>query len=617
MALRFGLTRKRQKSPSGKWEQIPNAPYHMRRAVPPDVRHAFPTRWLMKSTGTADYARAERLAEGIWRGWDQAIAEARRFGPGPLADLPALLRAIDDWRATETMALKATSTVDVASRPLVRNLRTALGIPRGEMAIDIPTVITVGPEVGLSARQWALRFFEHRPELSSDPHPSASLTSLLRGRLQSMAADPSLWQDIEGFDRTLLQASQDAGLSLRVPISVMEQARPAFARAWLEVVQQEESSRSIAASILAAADAVARAPDQVIIAPGPTSYIPRADDRTVAELIETYQAEKAAKNGQAAADKAGAHIFRALKEVLGADKPVRSITRDDAIAVKKFLQMVPANASKLYPNVPLSEAIRLGERDGRARLSVGTVRSYVIAMSSLFNWAVKIRRLMDFNPAIGLAGPATITVQRRGFSPSELTQLFDSLKQFKGSAQPSRYWVPALCLGGARLGEICQLKTADVKIDDGVAYLDLSLFKDGIRSNDKRLKNRASERAAPIHPIVIGAGFLEFVAARKAAGDDRLFPELQFSELHGYGGKFSKWFGLHLTAIGLSDRTLVFHSLRHLFREQARNVGLTEEIADAIGGWTAKTTGRRYGRQHVATLDRELARIKFQGLSLI
>jgi len=616
MALRFGLTRKRQKGPSGKWEEIPNAPYHMRRAVPPDVRHAFPTRWLMKSTGTADYARAERLAEGIWRGWDQAIAEARRFGPGPLADLPALLRAIDDWRSARTMALKATSTVEVAARPLVRDLRTALGIPRAPMAIDIPPVITVGPEVGLSARQWALRFFEARPELSTDPHPSASRTSILRGRLQSMAADPSLWQEIQDFDATLLEAAQDAGLSLRVPTAVVEQARATFARAWLEVMQQEEASRSIAASILAAADAVARAPDEVVIAPGPTSYVPRADDRTVAELIETYQAEQAAKNGKAAADKAGAHIFRALKEVLGPDKPVRSITRDDAIAVKRFLQQVPTNASKHYPNVPLSEAIKLGQRDGRPCLSVGTVRSYVIAMSSLFNWAVKIRRLMDFNPAIGLAGPATITVQRRGFSPSELIQLFDSLRPFKDSPQPSRYWVPALCLGGARLGEICQLKTADVKIDDGVAYLDLSLFHNGVRTDDKRLKNRASERAAPIHPLVIQAGFTDFVAARKAGGDDRLFPELQFSELHGYGGEFSKWFGRHLTAIGLSDRTLVFHSLRHLFREQARNVGLTEEIADAIGGWTAKTTGRRYGRQHVATLDRELARIQFEGLTL-
>lgn len=617
MALRFGLTRKRQKAPSGKWEEIPTAPYHMRRAVPPDVRHAFPTRWLMKSTGTTDYARAERLAEGIWRGWDHAIAEARRFGPGPLADLPALLRAIDDWRSAQTFAAKVKSAAEVAAPPLVRDPRTALGIPRAPVIVDIHPVTTTGPEISLSARQWALRFFEDRPELSLDPHPSASRTNVLRGRLQSMAADPSLWQEIQGFDATLLSSAQEAGLSLEVPTTVVEQARSAFARAWLEVLQQEEASRSIAASILAAADAVARSPDQIVIAPGPASYLPRADDRTVAELIDAYQAEQAAKNGKAAADKAGAHIYRALKEVLGPDKPVRSITRDDAIAVKKFLQQVPTNASKRYPNVSLSEAIELGQRDGRDCLSPGSVRSYVVAMSSVFNYAVKVRRLMDFNPAIGLAGPPAPTVQRRGFNPTELVQLFESLKSFKDSPQPSRFWVPALCLGGARLGEICQLKTADVKAEDGVVYLDLSLFHDGIRSEDKRLKNRASERAAPIHPIVIGAGFLEFVAARTAAGDERLFPELQFTELHGYGGEFSKWFGRHLNSIGLSDRTLVVHSLRHLFREQARDVGLTEEVADAIGGWTAKTTGRRYGRQHVATLDRELARLQFEGLSLI
>jgi integrase len=431
-----------------------------------------------------------------------------------------------------------------------------------------------------------------------------------------MASDPTLWAEIEGFDVSLLEALRSAGLSLEVPMSVVVQARPAFARAWLEVSQVEEASRSIAASILTAAEAVARPASQIVVAAGPTSYVPRADDRTVAEVIEAYRAEQGAKNGKASTDKAGAHIFRALKEVLGPDKPVRSITRDDAIAVKAFLQRVPTNASKIYPGASLAEAIDLGQRDGRVCLSTGSVRSYVIAMSTLFNWAVKTRRFMDFNPAIGLAGPASITIERRGFDPDELVKLFNTLKPYRDSDQPSRFWVPALCLGGARLGEICQLKTSDVKTADGIVYLDLSLFHDGVRSGDKSLKNRASVRAAPIHPLVIDAGLPAFVAARIAAGDDRLFPELRFHELNGYAGEFSKWFGRHLTSIGLSDRTLVFHSLRHLFREKARDAGLTEEVADAIGGWTAQTTGRRYGRQHVGTLNRELARIRFEGLTL-
>jgi len=392
--------------------------------------------------------------------------------------------------------------------------------------------------------------------------------------------------------------------------------RRLFARAWLEVAKREETERLKAASFLAAAAAAAQQPTTMMERIGvPAPYAPRADDKTIAEVMSSYLAEHSEEVGAAAALKGARHIFKAIEEALGPEKIARTITRDDAVKVKTLLKSVPTNATKHYPGATLLEAAASAKKDGRQTLSESTVRAYVIKMSSVFAWAVAAQKSMDSNPAVGLAGKQRNARRRRGFTPEELQLLFASLAPYHAK-DAARFWVPALCLGGARLNEICQLKTNDVKVKGGIIYLDLSEFHDGVRAEDKSVKNAASARPAPIHPVVLRAGFEELVRRRRSNGDEMLFPELKYSELGGYGHEFSKWFGRHLDSIGLTDEALVFHSFRHLLRELARDAGLSDEITDAIGGWAAKSAGRNYGQQYVKTLSEQLARIEFEGLTL-
>ena len=55
--------------------------------------------------------------------------------------------------------------------------------------------------------------------------------------------------------------------------------------------------------------------------------------RTVSDLIDEYRADRERAHGRESTDWKYSHIFRALKEALGADRSVREIGRADCRAV--------------------------------------------------------------------------------------------------------------------------------------------------------------------------------------------------------------------------------------------------------------------------------------------
>jgi integrase len=335
-------------------------------------------------------------------------------------------------------------------------------------------------------------------------------------------------------------------------------------------------------------------------------------------MMDAYLTAQTAKRGQVPV-KETAHIFKALREMLGPHKPVRAVTRNDILTVQGLLKRVPANATKLYgKEVSFVEAAQRGEDEGRKTLSHNTVRTYLIHASSMWNWALaEGEGWADRNPVEGLPGSKRDSLKREGFSNDQLVTIFGALRRYK-AADAARFWVPALALNGARLGELCQLLTSDVREADGVMFLDLSEFdhETGERVESKSLKNRPSARVAPIHPLVIEAGFGDFVDRRRKAGVTRLFPELRRSPQKGWGQDMSRFFAAHLDQIGLSSRKLVFHSFRHGLRTRGREAGLSGEILDAIGGWKSRATGENYGSNSIATLNSHLSKISYGHLIL-
>lgn len=69
------------------------------------------------------------------------------------------------------------------------------------------------------------------------------------------------------------------------------------------------------------------------------------------------------------------------------------------------------------------------------------------------------------------------------------------------------FWTPLISLfSGMRMGEVLQLYTIDVKVDDGILYFDIN--GDG---DDKSLKTLSSLRTIPVHPELLKIGLMDHV----------------------------------------------------------------------------------------------------------
>lgn len=109
--------------------------------------------------------------------------------------------------------------------------------------------------------------------------------------------------------------------------------------------------------------------------------------RTVAALIAAYRADRTAEYGERDTAKDYGHIFRALEQLLGAEKLVAEISRDDCRLLRDTLSKLPANATKKYPKLSLIQAIAAGEADGAKRLSSTTLGTYMANLRAVLNWA--------------------------------------------------------------------------------------------------------------------------------------------------------------------------------------------------------------------------------------
>lgn len=601
---------------AGMYQKAAGRTWYLRRIVPADVRARIgKTAWNV-SLETNDDRVARQARERLWRDWSAEIAEARSLGPGPVADLPAVLVAVDNWRRVRCGAA-ADLAADLAEErrafELAEIRKHVDEIRRGPVFVKLDLAAPkVRDPVGGDALAWARAYFASERGQGADRGVGMPYAAgLLLDRLQAAATAADAWSRVQGFDAKFDEVVAAGGLSATVPRRVRDEARQPFARAWFEVAQHEEHERRRAASILATLEAANSAPASISV-PAAPAFEARAGDVTVAEAIAEFK-EARGRDGVEDIDKRYGHLFKAIGESVGEDRPIRSITDRDAASVLDLLRRVPANASKLYPGKKLKAAIKLAEAERQANerlialgetprrkvaaMTPNTVRSYIVNGSALWNFAADrgwIERNV-FQPLIPSKRPS---VKRRGFKDDELTAVFAHIAERRDS-HADFFWISAvLAYTGARANEICQLLPGDVKENrDGVPYIDLTEFDEhGERDATKRLKTAHSFRAVPIHPELVAAGFLDFVAQRRDGGAERMFPACnQHTPSGRFSHEFSKWFGRMRIAAGVDGKATVGHSLRHGFREHGRRAGLSDEIIDALGGWKPGSEGAAYG----------------------
>ena len=143
--------------------------------------------------------------------------------------------------------------------------------------------------------------------------------------------------------------------------------------------------------------------------------------------------------------------------------------------------------------------------------------------------------------------------------------------------------MPAIAyLSGMRLEEISVLKTTQFHVDAaGNSYIHV---EDGKNEN-------SCDRDVPIHPALIEAGLLDYV--KSCSG--RLFPKVKCAD-EVQSKAYSQWYGRYLSKVGITAKSKVFHSFRHLFKDLCRNAGMDESAIDQICEQEPGTVGGRYGR---------------------
>jgi len=110
-----------------------------------------------------------------------------------------------------------------------------------------------------------------------------------------------------------------------------------------------------------------------------------------------------------------------------------------------------------------------------------------------------------------------------------------------------------------------------------------------IHTEDGKNENSA-DRDVPIHPMLIEAGLLEYVKTCSV----RLFPLVKCTD-EIQSKAYSKWYGRYLGQLGITAKSKVFHSFRHLFKDLCRNAGMDDSAIDQICGHEPGTVGGRYG----------------------
>ena len=237
----------------------------------------------------------------------------------------------------------------------------------------------------------------------------------------------------------------------------------------------------------------------------------------------------------------------------------------------------------------------------------GTVLKKIRFISTVFQVSVEAGLLKN-NPAAGVKiEKPRRTDNRMPYDFNDLERIFSSPiynqgQRPKGGAGEAAFWLPMLGLfSGARLEEIAQLRTSDIKQERNIWYIDIA--ESSVDENKKGLqthiKNEASIRKIPIHSQLIKFGFLDYFQKVLSKNNSRLFPDLLPDKKGKISGNFSKWWGRYARkVIGITDKKKVFHSLRHSFRDSCRDAELAEEICDRLMGHTSgrnQSIGRNYG----------------------
>lgn len=338
-----------------------------------------------------------------------------------------------------------------------------------------------------------------------------------------------------------------------------------------------------------------------------------ASEDWIKEKTQTSWVQKTA-NGH----RAGMEMFISLV----GDKPFNTYTKADAREFKNVLLTLPPNWTKnqKLKNLPITDALKKSKRLGLEPMSPKNANKLMEFVGAFFRWADNHydEDISDIFKGMTLPITKSKRDERHPYNTEELntliTHLSECLSEDNNFSNNYMFWLPLIALyTGARMNEIAQLYSTDIKNKEGIFYFDINA--DG---QDKTLKfERTNKRLIPIHKTLIDLGFINYVGIMKKKKSKRLFPDIKVDQYGYYSSRFSKEFQALRKKIGLNRKGTTFHSLRHNFEDACRENDIPLSIMNALQGHSEKGMAGRYGDGYsVEKLNQSLQKIEYKGLAL-
>jgi DNA-binding transcriptional regulator YiaG len=220
---------------------------------------------------------------------------------------------------------------------------------------------------------------------------------------------------------------------------------------------------------------------------------------------------------------------------------------------------------------------------------------------------------------------------RYPLSKDKLNKLFRECTRNAGSKRPEDVWLPLLgYLTGARLGELVGLRTQDIELTDGVWTAELSSRIDGEASiapsytrkkgsrkkgrKNREIKNPDSLRRFALHHKLTDLGFIDWVGRQRDEGHIYLFPDLHNIKSKRPSdaapkrpsGVASKRMQRLFETLKMGSK-YVFHSLRHSFKDWAREGEIAERTIALQAGHSLEGVALNYGSKVLT--DKQLQQI--------
>lgn len=282
--------------------------------------------------------------------------------------------------------------------------------------------------------------------------------------------------------------------------------------------------------------------------------------------------------------------LRLVVDVVGSME-LKEITKQTVLDFRAKLMKLPANMYKIYPGKTVQVILNMPDV---VPMSINSVNKHIMRLNALLSYAVTEGLVMvNYAQGMMLSDKRRTDEQRKVYSTEDLKNIVHNLPREQG--RPERFWIPLIAMyTGMRLDEICQLYVEDVQMIDDVWCFNVNDEK------DKKLKNPASKRIVPIHPVLIKSGLIQYFERIKMSGVPRLWMNLAWRKADGYGNAVGNWYRRFNREFISKDDGKVFHSMRHNVTDALKQAGVSETvIAELVGHSTSGSmTMGRYGKRY-------------------